>query len=79
MLYLIQCLIPGLVLVCMAEPVPSEGVVYTTSRGLPPSTWIREHSDMLIQVVGRDRFSILKTAAWSSEIAFALEKRPATD
>ncbi|KZV97678.1 hypothetical protein EXIGLDRAFT_730063 [Exidia glandulosa HHB12029] len=74
MLYLLQCLIPGMVVVAKVEDVPGEAI-YTTSRGLPPPEWVQAHQEMLVDVFGAQHYRQLFRAASTDRMTYYIETR----
>ncbi|KAF8486486.1 hypothetical protein JB92DRAFT_2760333 [Gautieria morchelliformis] len=64
MLHLIQCLMPGLLLVVQTE----DG--WRTARGLPPADWINMNQQMLVDILGQSHFRRLYRAASDPKLAF---------
>lgn len=62
--YLLQCLMPGLLLVVQIE----EG--WRTARGLPSADWINMNEDMLVDVLGQSQYRRLCKAASDPKLAF---------
>lgn len=74
MLYLLQCLIPGMLVVAKVEDVPGEAL-YTTSRGLPPPEWVQAKQEMLVDIFGAQHFRQLFRAASTDRMTYLLETR----
>ena len=68
-LYLLQCLIPGLLTIDLAESVPGQGN-FTTSRGLPPVEWVDANRDNLLAIFGTPHYTLLRNAAATKTAAF---------
>lgn len=73
-LYLIQCLLTGLVVVVFEENLP-EGV-HKTTRGLPPVSWINANERSLTEIFGPDHFRALRKACSDTQVAFKLQVVP---
>lgn len=74
-LHLLQCLLPGMLVIAKVEKVPGEGV-YKTSRGLPPAEWIDSNMEMLLDIFGPTHFRKLWRAASDKRIAFKVDIDP---
>jgi hypothetical protein len=68
LLYLLQCLMPGLLTVAFTEAV--NGKMWTTSRGLPPVEWVDLNKDQLANILGGDHYARLRAAAADKKMAF---------
>ncbi|KAF8582677.1 hypothetical protein K439DRAFT_1391479 [Ramaria rubella] len=64
MLHLLQCLMPGLLLVVHIE----DG--WRTARGLPPADWININQQLLVDILGQSHFRRLNRAASDPKLAF---------
>jgi len=72
-LHLLQCLLPGMLVIVKVEDVQGQGV-YTTSRGLPPAEWVDTHRQLLCDIFGTSHYRRLFRAASDSRIAFKVER-----
>ncbi|GJJ12393.1 hypothetical protein Clacol_006635 [Clathrus columnatus] len=63
-LYLLQCLMPGLLLLVQVEGG------WRTARGLPPPDWININKSMLVEIFGSDHYPGLYKAASDPKLAF---------
>ena len=68
-LYLLQCLIPGLLTIDFAENEPGQGKL-TNSRGLPPAEWVDANRDNLLAIFGAPHYTLLRNAAATKTAAF---------
>lgn len=73
-LYLIQCLLTGLVTVVFEEH--EDTAIYRTTRGLPPVAWLNEKEPFLIEIFGEARLKLLKKACSDTKVAFKLDMVP---
>jgi len=73
MLHLLQCLLPGMLVIVKVEDVEGQGV-FTTTRGLPPPEWIDTHRQLLCDIFGVSHYRRLFRAASDSRIAFKVER-----
>jgi len=64
LLHLLQCLMPGLLLVVQIE----DG--WRTARGLPPADWVKMNEQMLIDILGVGPYKRLSKAAADPKLAF---------
>lgn len=71
-LYLLQCLIPGMLVIAKVEDIPREAV-YTTSRALPPADWVSAHQDMLVDIFGAQHFRQIFRAASNDRMAYHVD------
>ncbi|KIY64927.1 hypothetical protein CYLTODRAFT_401202 [Cylindrobasidium torrendii FP15055 ss-10] len=74
-LYILQCLLTGLVTVVFEENVAGEGL-YRTTRGLPPAQWVAANADALHRVLGDERFRSLHRACNDTQSSFHLQTLP---
>lgn len=72
LLNLLQCLIPGMLLLAKEEDKP-EGV-WTTTRALPPPDWVNAHQSMLVEIFGSSHYKKLFKAASDNRIAFKVNR-----
>lgn len=70
-LFLIQCLLTGLVTIVYEERV--DGVLYRTTRGLPPAAWVNSNEAALTDIFGHAHFRALRKACNGTETAYKLE------
>ncbi|KAH6918611.1 hypothetical protein BKA70DRAFT_1366790 [Coprinopsis sp. MPI-PUGE-AT-0042] len=70
-LYLIQCLLTGLVTIVLEERLPQG--VYRTTRALPPGTWINANEADLVNIFGQAHYNALRKAASDTKSSFKLE------
>lgn len=73
-LYLLQCLLTGVVTVVFEERLPDG--LYRTIRGLPPVTWVTANEAALIEVFGETHFKALRKACADTEAAYMLQTFP---
>lgn len=73
-LYLIQCLLTGLVTLVFEENLPDG--VYRTTRGLPPVEWVNAHESMLTDIFEPTHFKALRKACTDRKTAFKLDIIP---
>ncbi|KAK0210721.1 hypothetical protein DFS33DRAFT_316896 [Desarmillaria ectypa] len=71
-LYLLQCLLPGMITLVFEEHMPGQGV-YRTTRGLPPDSWVIKNERQLVRVVGIDRFRDLRRACSDTALSYSLQ------
>jgi len=71
-LYLIQCLLTGLLTVVLEEQL--EDGVYRTIRGLPPMTWFTDNEARLADIFDSSHLKALKKACNDTSKAYKLEK-----
>ncbi|KIJ44366.1 hypothetical protein M422DRAFT_47446 [Sphaerobolus stellatus SS14] len=64
LLYLLQCIMPGLLLVVQIE----DG--WRTARGLPSADWVKINESMLVDILGTSAFKRLYKAAADPKLAF---------
>lgn len=61
--YLLQCLAPGILLICRIDDIDEQGELATT-RALPQVPWLEQHKGALEVVLGgKDRYDCLLDAA----------------
>lgn len=72
---LLQCLLPGVIVLVMEEVIPGAKKCITT-RGLPPLLWMQEYSAMLEDIFGYKGYDKLELAASSDDLAYTVEFRP---
>ncbi|KAJ2921899.1 hypothetical protein H1R20_g15184, partial [Candolleomyces eurysporus] len=70
-LYLIQCLLTGLVTVAFEEHLPQG--IYRTSRGLPPVAWVNENEAALTEIFGVSHFKALRKACSDTKASYNLQ------
>ena len=58
-LYILQCLIPGLLTTDLAGNAPGQGN-FTTSRKLPPVEWVDANRDKLLAIFGTRHYTHCK-------------------
>ncbi|KAK0197141.1 hypothetical protein F5146DRAFT_1099442 [Armillaria mellea] len=71
-LYLLQCLLPGMITLVFEEHMPGQGI-YRTTRGLPPDSWVIKNERQLVRVVGIDRFRDLRRACSDTALSYSLQ------
>lgn len=72
LLNLLQCLIPGMLLLAKEEDKP-EGV-WTTTRALPPPDWVNANQSMLVDIFGSSHYKKLFKAASDNRVAFKVHQ-----
>ncbi|KAJ2916047.1 hypothetical protein MD484_g4379, partial [Candolleomyces efflorescens] len=70
-LYLIQCLLTGLVTVVFEEHLPQG--IHRTSRGLPPVAWVNENEVALTEIFGVSHFAALRKACGDTKASYMLQ------
>lgn len=75
LLYLLQCLLTGMLVLIMEEDVPGQGHLRTV-RALPPADWVASHEPELARVFGPAHFRQLLRASSDTRVAFKLEPAP---
>jgi hypothetical protein len=73
-LYLIQCLLTGLLTVVLQEQL--EDGVYRTTRGLPPVTWFTDNEPLLADIFEPSHLRTLRKACNDTSKAYHLEIIP---
>ncbi|KAH9484307.1 hypothetical protein JR316_0003788 [Psilocybe cubensis] len=71
MLYLIQCLLTGVVTISFEERL-DQGI-FRTTRGLPPIQWITANEASLVDIFGPDHFRALRRACTDTHASYKLE------
>jgi hypothetical protein len=66
--YLLQCLIPGMLMLAKRENKP-EGV-WITTRALPPPDWVDANQALLVDIFGSTHFKALLKASQNTQAAF---------
>ncbi|KAF8921335.1 hypothetical protein CPB85DRAFT_1428334 [Mucidula mucida] len=74
-LFLLQCLLTGLVTVVFEEHIPGKGI-YRTTRGLPSAAWVIENQTALVRIFGPERFKDLHRACADTQSAYSLQVLP---
>ena len=74
-LYLLQCLLTGLLTVVFEEHIPGKGI-YRTTRGLPPPQWVLQNEDALRHIFGTARFKDLQRASGDTQSSYTLQVLP---
>lgn len=73
-LYLVQCLLTGLVTVVFEEHL-AQGI-YRTSRGLPPVAWVNSNEKALTEIFGASHFKALRKACNDTKASYMLKIVP---
>ncbi|KAH7107843.1 hypothetical protein BKA62DRAFT_149431 [Auriculariales sp. MPI-PUGE-AT-0066] len=73
-LFLLQCLVPGMLIGKHVEEFPQEGQIYITSRSLPNHDWVSANEARLIDIFGQQYYRQLWKAVTNTQMCFLLEK-----
>lgn len=75
LLNLLQCILPGMLVLVKEETIPGQGM-FITHRALPRLDWMQANQAKLLDIFGPTHFRALTTAASRNESSFKVDHIP---